>query len=196
MAFSIFQTHQPVVGAVSQLLKILKARVTNSTVVDAILSHPDYPSMLPISDSLNEWNIENAALRVTEETINEIPVPFVTFLEGDFRVVTAVTDKEVTFLNEESKVRTEPKDEFINLWNGIALLAEADESSGEKGYVARKTKENVETYRIPFLFGISLLILVCAIVSYTVIHEQTNTIPYSALLLAKFAGIIITSLLL
>ena len=194
MAISIFQTHKPVVGAVNQFLRLLKADVTQNTVADAILSHPDYPSMLPISDGLNTWNIENAALRVTGKTIDELPLPFVTFIEGDFRVITAVTDKEVSFLDEENKTRIEPKTEFINLWNGVALLAEKGENSGEKGYEVKKTKENLESYRGPALLGIGILLLVFAMVSSTL--NDAKFIPYCALLFAKFGGVLITSLLL
>lgn len=196
MAISIFQTHKPVVGAVSQFLRLLKADVTQNTVADAILSHPDYPSMLPISDGLNTWNIENAALRVTGKTIDELPVPFVTFIEGDFRVVTAVTDKEVSFLDEENKTRIEPKIEFINLWNGVALLAETGENSGEKDYGIKKTKENLESFRGPALLGIGILLLVFAMVSFTLNNTLSSAISYCALLLAKFGGVLITSLLL
>ncbi|MCX2682113.1 hypothetical protein OOZ15_19340 [Galbibacter sp. EGI 63066] len=41
-----------------KLLKCLKVKHTKAYAKDTILSHPDYPSMLAISDALEKYNIE------------------------------------------------------------------------------------------------------------------------------------------
>lgn len=47
-----------------KLLKELNVPVTASTVIDTIESHPDYPNLYSISDSLEKWKVENLALKV------------------------------------------------------------------------------------------------------------------------------------
>ena len=54
------------VNATIQLLRQLNIKVTNSSVNEAILAHPDYPSLLCISDCLKQWQVENIAVRTAK----------------------------------------------------------------------------------------------------------------------------------
>lgn len=180
------------VTAVIQLLQQLKVNVTDGSVNEAILSHPDYPSLLCISDCLKQWKVENAAIRVEKNSIDETPLPFIAFMGREFKAVTQITDEEVWFLNDDNKVQKENKRSFLNAWNGVALLAEAQEGVGENDYAEKKRKENLQSLAIPALIGFGLLWVVIASFSFS----GTNGLAYTALLLCKLAGIIISGLLL
>jgi hypothetical protein len=59
------------------LLKKLQVPVTTTSIIDSLEQHPDYPSLLSISDSLKKWKVENIALQVENEKLEELPVPFI-----------------------------------------------------------------------------------------------------------------------
>ena len=68
------------VVATMQLLNNLKIQVTATTIAETLQEHLDYPSLLSISDALNQWGINNMCLRVDPEKLNELPVPFIAHL--------------------------------------------------------------------------------------------------------------------
>ena len=51
-------------AAVIKLLKYLSVNIEPDIIVGELERHPDYPSMLAISDVLKALNIENAAYRI------------------------------------------------------------------------------------------------------------------------------------
>lgn len=54
-----------------------KIRITDTTIKASLAAHPDYPSLLSISDFLHNYNIENVALRTKVESFSTFPVPFI-----------------------------------------------------------------------------------------------------------------------
>jgi hypothetical protein len=52
---------------VAGLLKRLKVNVSIETINETLQSHPDYPSFLSISDSLNNWKVENLVIQTSAE---------------------------------------------------------------------------------------------------------------------------------
>ncbi|MGI8952913.1 MAG: hypothetical protein ACR2FN_15175 [Chitinophagaceae bacterium] len=62
------------VSATIALLKQSKINVTGKTVNETLQYHPDYPSLLSISDSLKQWHVENAAVKITADQVHEVPV--------------------------------------------------------------------------------------------------------------------------
>ncbi len=98
-AFNL-QKHQPSVAAAVHLLHELKIKICGSTVNETLQNHPDYPSLLSISDSLSKWKIDNAAIKTTAEKLPELPLPFIANLKtngGSFVVVTSLTPTHITY---------------------------------------------------------------------------------------------------
>ena len=57
----MFDQYVTNVKATIAFLKQCKVNVNNATVNETLQNHPDWPSMLWISDSLTKWNITNGA---------------------------------------------------------------------------------------------------------------------------------------
>ncbi len=88
---------QQTVGA---LLQQLRVNVTGKSVNEALLNHPDYPSLLSITDVLKQWNIASTAIRVDKEKLHEIPVPFVAYTKnsgGSFLTITQTSQQHVNY---------------------------------------------------------------------------------------------------
>ena len=186
---------QPV-SATIQLLKQLDVKVTNSSVNNVILSHPDYPSLLCISDSLTQWNVENAALTLDKESLEQYPLPFLAFIGRNFRVITGITGDAIVYLDDDGKTQKENKDKFLKHWGGVALIAQASENAGEKDYAIKKLKERNK--RKIFSFG-AIWILLClsgSIFLFAKTNVTPATIGYASILFLKLTGTFIAFLLL
>lgn len=163
----MFNRFDPTVKAVIAFLKLLKVDVNNTTVDETLQNHPDWPSLLCISDSLNKWNIHNAGGKIDPKNIDQLPLPFI-FFSGNaanpLEIVTDVSENEVSYLTGNYHNITKiPKPEFITRWKGIYLIAEKQANSGEKDFKnnhrASLIKSIIPTLLLLLLTGITLSFL-------------------------------------
>ena len=188
------------VKATITFLKLLKINVNNSTVDETLQNHPDWPSLLCISDSLNKWNIPNAAGKVEPADIYQLPTPFIAFtggIENPLEIVSEVSEKKITSYSKRyNKPVIEDKETFLERWNGIYLMAEKTEKSGEKNFELNKKRAFIKNL-IPILLVIlltiiSILFLIRNLGSSEIIKEFPIYLQYVILMI----GVFVTSLLL
>ncbi|MDZ4793047.1 MAG: hypothetical protein SGI83_02110 [Bacteroidota bacterium] len=96
-------------------LKILRIPVASTFVKEKLLSHSDYPSLVSVTDLLDELAIENASIVVDKERVNELPVPFLAHTPGSKGGLIIVTNV---------KQLLESRPSFLTEWDGVALMAE------------------------------------------------------------------------
>lgn len=181
--------------ATVQLLKKLQIPVTAATAIEKVESHPDFPSLYSISDSLKSWKVENEAFHVEAENLGQLPTPFIAHTRrggGNFVLVNNVNGL-VDLINEKGKREKVGREEFLKDWTNTVLLAEKNELSGEKNYHKRRKEEVISGLRIPFLLGGGLLMI--AIYIFWFINGVTGIIM-SLLLIVKLLGSLVTGLLL
>ncbi|HKJ33725.1 MAG TPA: cysteine peptidase family C39 domain-containing protein, partial [Balneolales bacterium] len=95
----------------SQLLTLLKANVSLTTLKDTLLFHPDYPSLLSISESLARWKVNTAGLKVCPDKLEKIPTPFIAYFKGQqFVTVTQVSNGTVIYLDQDNQEQMVSKD--------------------------------------------------------------------------------------
>ncbi len=88
-----FTKQQNADAALHKLLKSLSINIDPAAVSAELDRHPDYPSLLAVSDVLTNFNIENAAFRVEPDELAKVPCPFFahTYLnQGNFVVVNKI----------------------------------------------------------------------------------------------------------
>jgi uncharacterized membrane protein len=181
-----------------QLLKKLNVSVTYTSAINSIEYHPDFPSLLSISDSLSRWKVDNLALKVSPDKLHELPVPFVAHLKkgsGYFTLVTKVSNEFTYHVSENGKESQQSFNEFIKEWSGVVLLAEVTKKSGEENYDLESKKELIENLRIPIIVAINLLLVALYIFVNVQNGILTSLLP-TLLLLLKLSGCFITGLLL
>ncbi len=183
-------------------LQRLKVKVNDSTVNDTLQNHPDYPSLLCISDSLSKWNVPNGAGKIEPDKINELPAPFIAYTNNrqhPLAIVTQTNDTNITLYSKNySKPITENKENFLKNWAGIYLIAEPTKQSGEKEYELNKRKSFISNL-VPFslfalLIALSFLLLNSAMGNLNTLNISAAGIYIQYFLL--IAGVIVTSLLL
>jgi uncharacterized membrane protein len=95
-------------------LRSMKIPVSKSFLKQQLLSHPDYPSLLSITETLDGLGIENAALVVEPERLNDIPTPFLAHIVAEGGGFIAV--KSVQRLLKEIPA-------FRKIWDGVVVVA-------------------------------------------------------------------------
>src|SRR5690349_17218553 len=86
-----------------QLLKELQVPVTTGSVIKQVESHPDFPSMYSITDSLGAWKIDHAAMLVEPGVLEELPTPFIAHVRrggGNFILIRKIREK-IEIINEK-----------------------------------------------------------------------------------------------
>ncbi|MFO7825473.1 MAG: VKOR family protein, partial [Cyclobacterium sp.] len=58
-----------------KILELLKIRFTKNYLKEEILSHPQFPSLLTLSDVLEKYHISTLPLKVGKEKLDQIPMP-------------------------------------------------------------------------------------------------------------------------
>nr|WP_295926674.1 vitamin K epoxide reductase family protein [uncultured Dyadobacter sp.] len=188
------RSRQPVVGTVSRFLKALHVKVSEGTVEDRILSHPDYPSLLAVSDCLHRWKVENVAVRVDPSQLDDISLPFMAHAHSDFMVVIGISGEQVILSDENGKEQAIDKKVFLQLWDGVVLIAEPEADAGEKNYAKEQRKQNGRL--IPALVFLVALSGIIALSAGLPGAGARSEVGYGILVLAKLAGIVITGALL
>lgn len=61
------------------LIKELGVKVTDQTLKDKLEDHPDFPSIMAVSDCHNEWQVPNTAYHIPREEykVEELQFPFI-----------------------------------------------------------------------------------------------------------------------
>ena len=97
-----------------------------------LLSHPEYPNLRAITDTLDYFNIDNLAVKVSKSSFDQLPVIFLAHWHDgtqlEFVLVRKLKNKiKVTWESGVSKrLKT---DEFLEYWDGTIL---AVEKNGDK----------------------------------------------------------------
>ncbi|MGG7035717.1 MAG: vitamin K epoxide reductase family protein [Flavobacterium sp.] len=95
-------------------------------------SHPDYGSLLAMSDTLNFLNIDNGAISVSSSEIDLLPTNFLTILKHQNnkpQLYFIEKRAELYYLEEDNKIKVLSKADLENRWHGVVLLAEKMEEN-------------------------------------------------------------------
>jgi uncharacterized membrane protein/glutaredoxin len=143
------------------LVKAVKAKVTKQTLKETLLNQPEYPSLFALSQALETWKIENAALRIPAEQLAEVPTPFLAFLKidgGSYGLVQNITQDAIEWQHDKKGLQREKLADFAKNYKGTILVAETNEASGESNYTENRNKELLNGLRLTFVL-VSVLVL-------------------------------------
>jgi len=116
-----------------------------------VASHPDYPSLLSISDTLDQLGIPHGVARLEKEQLETLTFPYVLHMEkgnGEYLVV-----------NKEEDLNKRP--DLLMDWSGIVLQAEAPEEMEDEENREWLGKEKAGRFVVGLLI-LSLLIIIAA----------------------------------
>jgi len=135
---------------VQKFLQINRYSEIKNEFKDLFLSHPNYPSLFAITDSLDLLSVENAAVRVSKEQIVDLPSNFLAYFKEELILV----EKAKNFVRINTIKKGSLKmsyEKFLLDWNGVVVAIEPN------NVVAR---ENLKIEFSWLKYGMPLLLLV------------------------------------
>jgi uncharacterized membrane protein len=183
--------------ALSNLLKIAKVRVTETTLKSKLLQHSDFPTLISLSDVLTDLKVDNMATRLDPLKLTEIPLPAIAHFDNGIGYVTIskIEDNTIEWSHNQAGIRRESIAEFSQKWRGVTLLVQPNEGSGELSFTQNRRKEIIDSLRVPFA-----LLVVMGLISFSV-YNTLKKIPFEsnwqfyALINSKLAGTMISMML-
>ena len=130
-------------------LKTLHMKHTSAYAEKLYEEYPHKYNLYGLSKMLEEYGITNAGVRINDKNIRSLEVPFIAHIGNDFVVVNQVTDKQVYYQWRDKDIKVSIE-QFQNLWSGVILIAEPDETSIKPGI--QTTSEAVSFERLSKLF--------------------------------------------
>jgi uncharacterized membrane protein len=170
---TLFNNKENCVVTTGKLLSELNIKVTTTTLVNDLYNHPDYPSLLSISDVLTLHGVENISIKSTVNKLAELPLPCIALIKNDanhgtsFTVINSVNNNTISYYQpEKNQWEDISKEKFEEKWpSKIILLADAEAANGEKDYITKRLEEkrlNVAKYAtwiaLPLLVIIATLL--------------------------------------
>lgn len=178
-------------------LRLLNTRVTATSIAQQIENHPNYPSLLSLSEAFNRFHIPNGAFEVGEESFDELDSPFVAFADvpgigKDFVLVTNKDKDKVSFRHARNN-ETVSREEFLKRYQRIVWTAEPDAGSGETGY-PEKLKEERQRKRRRLSWSIAAGAIV--LLAFFINLPLGSALAFTGITLLKLLGTGTTLLLL
>ncbi len=194
----MYSEYEPNVKATIAYLKHLTVEINNTTVNETLQKHPDWPSLLCISDSLNKWNIPNVIGKIEVEKIGDLQTPFIAYTYdrlNPLAVITEVTTSTIRLYQKKyDKLAEIRKEDFLKTWNGVYIISQPNEQSGEKDFELIKRKAFLTSLIPVGLF--TLLISLSFLFIYKAISSSINATAIYLQYTLMLAGVIVTILLL
>lgn len=181
---------------------LLHVKITATTLKQDIEEHPNYPSLLCISDVLNNSRIANISASFDKDHFFKIPPPFITSITGEkraiqfFSVVSGINNGNVHFYDHENATWARSAvDDFYKRSNGVVLMAEAEANAGEKNYTQ---KARAETRKQLSLVGIATCIPLLVVFSGIIglIQNGLGSLLPITFALLTLAGAVVALLLI
>lgn len=122
-------------------LKELGVKFTNSFSDKLFSEHPYKYTLFGLSKMLTYYGVRNVGIKVTNrEEIHSLETPFIAHIGNDFVTVKNVSSKDICYYWHKKRL-TIPIKDFLKIWSGAILVAEADEKSIEPDYKQHKKEE-------------------------------------------------------
>lgn len=160
---------------INQWLSALEIKVSNRYLKSQLQTHPDYPSMLCVTDTLEGLGIDYAAVQIEKEQLPEIPVPFLAHLTGNGGEWVMVKNRDNLDLQFPH---------FFERWKGTVLAAEKNEGWRNTENERELKKERNGKYQILICASIISILAVIGLL-------KAGTMVDAGLLLSAVVGILV-----
>ena len=92
-----------------------------------LLSHPDYPSIKSLTDTLDYFKVENAAFQMDPSLMANLPKVFIAETKkNDYYeiVLIKIKNESIRVINDRGELTRTSKQHFKDIWNGKAVAVE------------------------------------------------------------------------
>lgn len=171
---------------IQKFLQINRYSEVKNEFKDLFLSHPNFPSLFAITDSLDLLSIENAAIRVPKEQIVDLPSNFLAYFKDELILVERAKDfvRINTIKKGSQKISYE---KFLLDWNGVIVAIEPNNVVGRENL---KVELSWLKYLVPFLLlgGLSFFYNSFDLFSFTFLLTSSLGLVVSILIAQEKLG--------
>jgi thiol-disulfide isomerase/thioredoxin len=187
--------------AIQRWLTLLGLTIPTPAIDTTLENHPEWPSLLCVSDALNGWKVPHAAAKDEAKMPEQIRTPFLAVThhpERPFAIVTQVLENDITLFQENYKKEARiAKESFLQQWTGVYMLAEPTAKSRiQPGQADYKKTQSQKVITVLAAFSILCLL------GYHFMPHVWNVASFATglgaaiIFVLYIAGIAISSLLL
>lgn len=175
------------INLVKKYLQISRYSFQKENFEELYMSHPNYPSLFSITDSLDLIGIENLSVKIPKEQFDALPTEFMCLFEDQFALVIKKGD-QVVVENEKGIQRTISINTFLDGWKDIVLLIEPNSTFSQHKH---KKHNSWLLYTLPVVLLILLSIYYkdFTIVSYYLLCTSLLGLGLSFFILQESFGI-------
>lgn len=137
----LFNPRHNTVVITERFLELLGVPYSKNQLEKDLEEHPDFPSLLSISDTLANYNIENISIQVDRDKMMDLPAPFITQIKlsrkgGElFTVVRQMDGQLMNFFNPERQYwQHTTVDDFVEKTSRVILLGEVKGNAHTKDF--------------------------------------------------------------
>lgn len=136
---------------VTEYLIYLNIPISRSYCKKCILSHPDYPSLLSVADTLERLGIDHQVGQLETKNTSELPIPCIIHIDKG--------GGQLVFLKDQDDLDTYESD--IDDWDGVVLKAKDTDSVADKEhneyYAKEINRRNLSTVLVAAVLGLIIL---------------------------------------
>lgn len=92
---------------------------------ESFLSHPNYPSLYAVTDTLSYLSIDNLAIKIPKDQFVELPESFLTIYKEELTLIKKENSSVLIENEKGSKLRIS-SDEFLKEWSQIIVVIESN----------------------------------------------------------------------
>jgi uncharacterized membrane protein len=182
------------------VINLLGLNITKSTLTESLLLHPDFPSMLSVSDVFEQFGIASLSLRIKPHDLETLPLPLLVQQVDNghtrFSVVKSIEHDSVVFYDYQQRLwhKADTAD-FMESFTGIVLAVEPDEQAGEPAYGDARKKEKLSRL-LKYTAGLFIPLAVLVFVAVNIFTIGIPGIWVSLSAISSLSGLFICFLLL
>lgn len=183
---------------VYRLLRYFKLKVTYSTVSEYLKSHPDFPTLKSVCDFFGYFNITNYPLKLDKGDLYEIDRPFIAHLTergGKVIIVYQINDRKVVYAESLYVRKSIALNEFLDKWEGVAIIIEPDNFSGDSEYQVKRNDEIIRNALVPFTFLILFITALLFFFNESNISGKNFSLSYFIICITHLVGLVFSILL-
>lgn len=173
----------PLVVVTQYAVRNFKLNISDDTIKDSLLKHPDYPNISSLSEVFSGLKIKNKALRIKSSQLVELDPFFFAYLLGQGLVfVTKISSGNIKYYSPTVGLATETIEKFNEKWNGITILFDHSDAVTENNFKQQILNSKLKRLRFPLSIFLLLFLVGSALFS-------TGLSTATILLLVKYAGV-------
>lgn len=168
----------------STYLKELNIPASKNYFEKLVTSHPDYPSILSVSDTFERLGIRHNVARIKKDDLSRVPFPYLLHLDRGSGKFLLIRDQNDVEINEEK----------LEAWDGVVMLAEPTRTINDAvndQYLSEERFNKIST--ILFASSAALLLILFVLRRFS---EGENILWAALLLLATAIGGVVLGYLL